>query len=150
MEKYFYTYDAFLKDIHQLVEKIDFQFDAIIGIARGGLTLAHFLGEYYNIRKVYALNTIGYNDIQKLPSVEVLSLPEITNAKDVLIVEDIVDSGDTLAEVLKILKEKYPETNFKTASLFYKKSARIVPDWAVQEADKWIEFFWTFDMKRDT
>jgi xanthine phosphoribosyltransferase len=150
VEKYFYTYDAFLKDIHQLVEKIDFQFDAIIGIARGGLTLAHFLGEYYNIRKVYALNTIGYNDIQKLPSVEVLSLPEITNAKDVLIVEDIVDSGDTLAEVLKILKEKYPETNFKTASLFYKKSARIVPDWAVQEADKWIEFFWTFDMKRDT
>jgi xanthine phosphoribosyltransferase len=150
VEKYFYTYDAFLKDIHQLVEKIDFQFDAIIGIARGGLTLAHFLGEYYNIRKVYALNTIGYNDTQKLASVEVLSLPEITNAKDVLIVEDIVDSGDTLAEVLKVLKEKYPETNFKTASLFYKKSARIVPDWAVQEAEKWIEFFWTFDMKRDT
>ena len=148
MEKRYYPYEDFLDDTKSLTQKIDWKFDTIIPIARGGFSLAHLLGEYYNIREVYSINTIGYDDTIKLESVKVFNIPELGEAKNVLIVDDIVDSGDTLVEVLKVLRQAYPNVNFRTAALFYKKSAKIAPDWYVKEADKWIEFFWTEDIKR--
>ena len=148
MEKCYYPYADFLADTKILTQKIDWEFDAIIAIARGGLSLAQLLGEYYDLRAVYSINTIGYNDTQKLDDVKVFNLPQLQDAKSVLIVDDIVDSGDTLIEVLKVLNEAYPHVTFKTASLFYKKSAKIAPDWYVQEAKIWIEFFWSEDLTR--
>lgn len=148
MEKRYYPYEDFLADTKDLTENIDWKFDSIIAIARGGMSLAHLLGEYYNIREVYSINTIGYDDTIKLENVKVFNIPELNKAKSVLIVDDIVDSGDTLVEVLKVLGQAYPNVDFRTAALFYKKSAKIAPDWYVQEADKWIEFFWTEDINR--
>lgn len=148
MEKRYYRYEDFLADIKLLVDKIDWEFDTIIPIARGGLTLAHLLGEYYNIREVYAVNTIGYDDTCKLENVKVFNIPELKEAQNVLIVDDIVDSGDTMVEVLQVLHQRYPDVTFKVASLFYKKSAKIAPNWHVQEADCWIEFFWSVDLNR--
>jgi xanthine phosphoribosyltransferase len=148
MEHLYYAYDEFLSDTKVLTQKIAWRFDTIIAIARGGMSLAQLLGEYYDIRKVYSINTIGYNATQKLDEVKVFNIPELDHSKNVLIVDDIVDSGDTLIEVLEVLKKSYPHITFRTASLFYKKSAKIIPDWYVREADKWIDFFWSEDLKR--
>ena len=148
MEKRYYPYEDFLADTKDLIEKIDWKFDSIIAIARGGMTLAHLLGEYDDVREVYTINTIGYKDTTKLDKVKIFNVPELRDAKNVLLVDDIVDSGDTLVEVLKVLHQAYPDVRFKTASLFYKKSARIAPDWYVQEADRWIDFFWSVDLNR--
>ncbi len=149
MEKLDYPYENFLTDTKILTQKIEWEFDTIIAIARGGLSLAQLLGEYYDLRAVYSINTIGYEDTQKLASVQVFNLPQLQDAKRVLIVDDIVDSGDTLIEVLKVLSEAYPYVTFKTASLFYKKSAKIAPNWYVKEAKEWVDFFWTVDMLKN-
>ncbi len=149
MEKLYYPYENFLTDTKLLTQKIEWEFDAIIAIARGGLSLAQLLGEYYDLRAVYSINTIGYDDSQKLDAVKVFNLPQLQEARSVLIVDDIVDSGDTLVEVLRVLDEEYPHITFKTASLFYKKSAKIAPNWYVKEAESWINFFWTEDIKRN-
>ena len=145
--KVYYPYQEFKEDLKTLIQKIDQPFDAILGIARGGLSMAQMLGEYYDLREVYTINTIGYEDTQKLQSVEVFNIPDLKSSKQVLIVDDIVDSGDTLVEVLKILKEKYPNVTFLTGSLFYKKTAKITPTWYVKEAKGWIEFFWSEDLR---
>ncbi len=126
-----------------MTEQIDWEFDAIIAIARGGMSLAQRLGEHYNLRSVYTINTIGYDDTQKRESVEVFNIPDLKDARRVLVVDDIVDSGDTLREVLSVLQRTYPHATYKTASLFYKKTASIAPDWSVKEADAWIDFFWS-------
>ncbi len=149
MEKLYYPYADFLTDTKLLTRKIEWEFDAIIAIARGGLSLAQLLGEYYDLREVYSINTIGYEDTQKLDSVKVFNIPLLQDARSVLIVDDIVDSGDTLVEVLKVLDEAYPHVTFKTASLFYKKSAKIAPNWYVKEPESWIEFFWSEDLRNN-
>ncbi len=149
MDKLYYPYKDFLADTKILTQKIDWEFDAIIAIARGGLSLAQFLGEYYDLRAVYSINTIGYDDRQKLDGVKVFNIPQLQDVRSVLIVDDIVDSGDTLIEVLRVLDEEYSNITFKTASLFYKKSAKIAPNWYVKEAEAWIEFFWTEDIKKE-
>ena len=64
-----------------------------------------------------------------------------------LIVYDIVDSGETMREIIKVICHKFPDTEFKLATIFYKPSAVIQPDFAVKEATKWIDFFWEVDIK---
>jgi len=145
--KIYYPYNEFRDDLKILIEKIDQPFDAILGIARGGLAMAQMLGEYYDLREVYAINTIGYDDTEKKDSVEVFNIPDLKSAKQVLIVDDIVDSGDTLVEILKVLNEKYPSVTFLSASLFYKKTAKITPTWYVKEPKGWIDFFWSVDLR---
>ena len=147
MTKIYYPYQEYKQDLKTLTEKIDQPFDAILGIARGGLSMAQMLGEYYDLREVYAINTIGYNDTEKNDSVEVFNVPDLKSAKQVIVVDDIVDSGETLVEVLKVLNEKYPNVTFLTASLFYKKTACMKPTWYVKEPKGWVEFFWSEDLK---
>ncbi|HHD79365.1 MAG TPA: phosphoribosyltransferase [Epsilonproteobacteria bacterium] len=147
MHKIYYPYEEYKQDLKILTQKIDQPFDAILGIARGGLSMAQMLGEYYDLREVYAINTIGYDNTEKKESVEVFNVPDLKKAKTVLIVDDIVDSGDTLVEVLAVLNDKYPQVTFLTASLFYKSTACIKPTWYVKEPKGWVEFFWSEDLK---
>jgi len=148
MKKLYYPYEEYKQDLKTLISKIDQPFEAILGIARGGLSIAHLLGEYYDMREVYSINTIGYEDTQKNDTVKVFNIPELKSAKKVLIVDDIVDSGDTLVEVLAVLNGKYPNVIFFTAALFYKKTAKITPTWYVKEPKGWIDFFWTVDLRK--
>ncbi len=147
MDKIYYSYNEFRDDLKSLTQKIDQPFDAILGIARGGLSMAQLLGEYYDLRAVYAINTIGYDGTKKNDSVKVFNVPDLKSVETVLIVDDIVDSGDTLVEVLAVLNDMYPNVTFHTASLFYKKTAKIAPTWYVKEAKGWIDFFWTVDLR---
>lgn len=142
-----YSYETFREDLKTLITKIDQPFDTILGIARGGLCMAQMLGEFYTIRKVYTINTIGYDDTQKRANLEVFNIPDLSSATRVLIVDDIVDSGDTLIGVLDILKKQYPMVTYLTASLFYKRSACIKPTWYVKEPEGWVSFFWSEDLK---
>jgi len=147
MTKTYYPYKEFKTDLKTLTQKIDQEFDAIVAVARGGLSMAQMLGEYYDIREVYAINTIGYNDTEKLDEVKVFNIPDLSGAKKVLIVDDIVDSGDTLVEVLKVLEHQYSHTVFYSATIFYKPTASIEPTWWVKNPEGWIEFFWSEDLK---
>jgi xanthine phosphoribosyltransferase len=144
--KQYYPYEEFRRDLRALTQKIDRPFDTILPIARGGLTMGHMLGEHYSIRKVYAINSVGYDDVHKLERVWVFNIPDLSSSKSVLIVDDIVDSGDTMIEVLEVLHERFPQVTFFTASIFYKSSAKIKPDWYVKETKEWIDFFWSVDL----
>ena len=147
-EKIYYPYNEFNEDLKVLTRKIDQPFDTILGIARGGLCISQMLGEYYDLREVYAINAVGYDNAEKKESVQVFNIPDLKSAKQVLIVDDIVDSGDTLAEVLAVLNQKYPKVTFLSASLFYKKTAKITPTWHVKEPKGWIDFFWSVDLRK--
>jgi xanthine phosphoribosyltransferase len=148
MNKTYYPYQEYKEDLKILTQKIDIPFDAILGIARGGLSMAQMLGEFYDLREVYAINTIGYEGTQKLAEIKVFNIPDLKMADTVLILDDIVDSGDTLIEVLKVLDKTYPDVTFLTASIFYKPTAKIEPTLYVKEPRGWIEFFWSEDLKR--
>ena len=148
IKKIYYPYSEFRKDLQTLTKKIDQEFDTLIPISRGGLSMGQMLGEFYGIRKVYAINTIGYKDTKKLDEVKVFHLPNLEGSNRVLIVDDIIDSGDTLIAVLDILKREYPKVIFFTASLFYKPTAVVEPTWWVKQPQGWIEFFWSEDLKQ--
>ncbi len=148
MKKLYYGYDLFINDTQILVDKSrDFKPEILLAVARGGLTLSHLMAQAFNIRDLYTLNSIHYDGEKKLDSFDVFNIPDLSWANRVLIIDDIVDSGETMKEILFILKEKFPNIEFKIATLFYKNTALIKPDFSVREANEWIDFFWEVDVK---
>ena len=148
MEKYYYGYDEFSKDTQKLVDKCrGYEPDVLLAVARGGMTLSHLMSQALDMRNLYSLNSIHYEGTLKLNTINVFNIPDMSKSKRVLIIDDIVDSGETMEEIFKILKEKFPKTEFKLATLFYKKTAVLQPDYTVKEATQWIDFFWETDVK---
>ena len=140
---YFYKFDEFFHDISRFSTELNgYNPEIIIAIARGGVTFGHFLAEKLNLREFYTLNSIHYNDTIKLDSIKIYNIPKIPQKSRVLIVDDIVDSGDTMLAVVEKLKGLYPLCEFKTGAIFYKEEALFQPDFKIHHADEWIHFFW--------
>jgi len=146
MDKYYYGYDEFVTDVHDLTKKVEeYSPDTLLAVARGGLTLGHFMAQAMDIRELYSLNSIHYDDSKKLDTIEIFNIPDMSQSKKVLIIDDIIDSGDTLKELKRILEQKYPSAQFKVATIFYKPTASIKADYTLKHAHDWIDFFWEKD-----
>lgn len=147
VEKYYYGYDEFKEDTQVLVNKCrDYKPDILLGVARGGLTLSHLMAQAMDMRNLFTLNSIHYDGELKLDTFNIFNIPDMSHAKRVLVIDDIVDSGESMREIFKVLREKFPETEFKLATIFYKPTAVIQADYTVKIADKWIDFFWEVDV----
>ncbi len=145
----YYAYENFKNDTNRLIKKVEeFKPQTIVGIARGGLTLAHCMAEGLDIREVQTLRTELYDSTCKRDELTIFDTCALNSVKRVLVVDDIADSGETFDAIMKHLKEKYSEVEFKSAALFYKKTSIYEPDFWVNEADEWIDFFWERDYKQ--
>ncbi|EJF06456.1 putative phosphoribosyltransferase [Thiovulum sp. ES] len=142
MTKEFYSYEKFREDISNSIPILEKEnFDAIIGISRGGLTFSHFLAENLDIRRVYSVGTISYNETEKLDDLQLYGIPNFQNEKKILVADDIADSGRTLQKISQHLS-KFSEINFQTATIFYKESSVFQPNFFFHKTENWIEFFW--------
>ena len=145
----YYGYEEFLRDMKGLLGQAkQYGPDAIIAVARGGLSIGQLLAEGLDLRTLFSINSIHYEGEQKLEYIKVYNIPELGQAKKVLVVDDIVDSGDTMQEILRVLKEHYPKVEFKVMTLFQKGSASFRADFWSQESNEWIDFFWISDIRK--
>ena len=145
----YYPYEKFVKDVKSLVKLTEnYAPDTLVAIARGGWTLGHAYASATDNRQLMSVNSVLYEGDQKGEKCHVFNIPDLSRARKVLILDDIVDSGQTMQEVLTHLQNEFPDTIFKIASLFYKKSAVIQPDFSLYETSEWIDFFWEKDFKR--
>lgn len=138
-----YKYDDFEKDVKILAQELnDYPFDAMVLISRGALTFGHFLASALKRREVYTINCISYDGTKKLNKIKVFNIPKLKKHKKILLIDDIIDSGDTIKKVHKKLLKKYPHLQIKIVSIFYKSASPIKPDFSVKSCDEWINFFW--------
>lgn len=143
----FYSYEEFKTDVNLLAHEIKpYNPDVILAVARGGMTLGHFLAEALEMRDLYSINSIHYEETRKLDTIDIFNMPDLSRAKKVVIVDDIIDSGETMIEIKKVIIAKYPQIDIKVASVFYKDKALLHPDFKAREATEWIEFFWDFQI----
>lgn len=143
----YYSYDTFKEDCDTLATQCKaYEPDVIIAIARGGLILGQYLAYGLDVRDVQTLRAESYDGDVQRDAVSIIGECHVDKAERILIVDDIVDSGNTLKAVLEHLSARAPEAMMRTASVFYKPSATIQPDFTVREATTWIDFFWEKDM----
>ncbi len=146
MVKQYYPYSELLADSKKLISMLEKKYDAILAVARGGMTFAHLLSEGLDIRDVNIVKVASYDDTVQRDSVTISDLPQLDKNKRYLIVEDIVDSGKSMNALSLDLAKHYPDLNYDVAALFYKKTASYQPKYYLHEANTWIEFFWDADI----
>ncbi len=145
MEKLYYSYEDFRKDVLALLPKLQNEYDTIVGISRGGLTFAQAIAEALDIRNLQTLRTVSYDTTQKRDDFLLIENTDLKLSKKVLVVDDISDSGETLLKVMQHLKVKYPHITFETVTLFYKETSLYKPTFYANISTQWINFFWEVD-----
>lgn len=136
----------------QLAKKIGkYNPHVLIGISRGGLVPVRILSDILENANVGIMRVELYREIGRAAAA-----PKITQAitadvkgKRVLLVDDVSDSGKSLAAAKKYLKDLGAE-EIKIATLHYKPKSLIKPDWFVKETDSWIVYPWEInEVKRE-
>lgn len=144
--KRYYSYENFRIDTQKLIKNLkDLEVDGVVGIARGGLTLAHALSEGLHLREVQTLRTELYDGECKRESIKLFGSCSFKEHKNVIVVDDIADSGETLQKIMSYLEDEFPDITFYAVTLFYKESSCYEPHFWINEANEWIEFFWEKD-----
>ena len=115
------------------------KFDLVIGIARGGIPVAMVVADRLGTR-IDFINVKSYTDVGERVKPRILStITEDILGKRVLLVDDLVDGGDTMKTVTRYLHSEGPKT-LKTAALFTKPWSSFHPDYSLKVVDSWIVF----------
>ncbi|MEM0363539.1 MAG: phosphoribosyltransferase [Sulfolobaceae archaeon] len=139
----------------KLAEKIidsNYNVDVIIAIARGGLVPARLLADILGIFDVLSIKvehwvvTASHTPEAKIKYPFKLDL----QGKNVLIVDDITDTGDSIDLSKKYVIENFNTTNVKTATLQYiKPVAKVTPDYYAEEITNWTWFMYPWNYWED-
>jgi len=124
--------DKLLKRVAELGEEINRDFDGeevlLVGLLKGSVIFLSDLARKITLPCMLDFMSVtSYgNDIESSGEVRFLKdLDSDINGKNVIIVEDIIDTGLTLREVVKVLKARNPKT-LKVCTLLNKVSRRLV------------------------
>ena len=146
MQKHYYAYEELISDTKALISKFENSYDALLVVARGGMTFAHILAEGLNIRDIALVNIASYDEMVQRDTVTIKEFPKLDSKKRYLVVEDIVDSGKSMLALTEKLSQHYCDLDYDVAAIFYKKTAAYTPKYYLHEATAWIEFFWEVDI----
>ncbi len=135
-------------DIEKAVEALSIKIreeydpDIIVGIARGGLIPSVRLSHLLNDLLMRVVHVKYYEDVDETTDEPEIFWSDVEKLEGkVLIVDDVADTGNTLEVVLDHLKERI-EGELKIATIAYKPSSKIMPDYFIYETEKWIVFPW--------
>ncbi len=137
------TWDVAIAYCERLAAAIDFRPDVIVGISRGGLVPARVLSDIMGVGTVGILGIVFYKGVGKTAR-----FPEITQeltmdlaGKKVLIVDDVADSGRSLAVAKEYVVRK-GAGEVRAATIHYKPGSIFRPDYFVAETTAWIVYPW--------
>ncbi len=150
MEKVYYSYDEFKDDIKYLTDKLDKNYDCLVGITRGGLLPLLALSHALNQKEIKTVKTDLYDFDRKKDAMNLQMETNFSKYQSILLIDDIADSGETLKQVVKAIQKQNPTLQIDTATIFYKKTSVFKPTYFVKEIeDKWIDFFWEVDFRNE-
>jgi xanthine phosphoribosyltransferase len=147
------SWDQFHRDCKALAWRLadstpEGGWDAIIAITRGGLVPSGIVARELSIRNIETICIASYHDYKDQGSLHVIKgiseqiLADAKNGANVLVVDDLTDTGKTALKVREFLP------NSHIATVYSKPQGRPVVDTFVTEVsqDTWIYFPWDMDL----
>ena len=143
------TWDGFGDATRELARNIldsGFVPEVVVAIARGGLLPAGAIAYGLGAKNCGAINMEFYTGIGTVLDAPEVLPPELDmdylNGRRVLLVDDVADSGRTLALAVKLLQEKGADV--RSVTIYTKPTTIIQPDYSFKDTDLWIDFPWSF------
>ncbi|QTV79351.1 phosphoribosyltransferase [Microbacterium sp. NIBRBAC000506063] len=143
------TWDGFGSATRELARAIladGFEPEVVVAIARGGLLPAGAIAYGLGTKNCGAINVEFYTGIGTVLDAPEVLPPELDleylNGRRVLLVDDVADSGRTLALAVRLLSDKGADV--RSVTIYTKPTTVIQPDYAWKDTDRWIDFPWSF------
>ncbi len=116
-------------------------FDLVVGIARGGIPVALVIADQLGV-KIDIINVKSYTGIAEREKPRIIStLTEEVKGKSLLLVDDLIDYGDTMETVVEFLAKQKPRS-VSTAVLFVKPWGKFKPSFSLEVVSDWMVFPW--------
>ncbi|MEJ1156423.1 MULTISPECIES: phosphoribosyltransferase [Microbacterium] len=143
------TWDGFGESCRQLARTIladGFVPDVVVAIARGGLLPAGAIAYGLGVKNCGAINVEFYTGIGTVLDAPEILPPELDmtylGGKRVLLVDDVADSGRTLALAVSLLTDRGADV--RSTTIYTKPTTIIHPDYVWKDTSLWIDFPWSF------
>ncbi len=113
---------------------------SVVAITRGGLVPSAIIARELEIRMIDTVCVSSY-DHQNQSGVEIIK-PALGDGKDVILIDDLVDTGETA----RVVRELMPKAHF--ATVYAKPEGRPMVDSYITEVsqDTWIFFPWDTEL----
>ena len=133
------------EELAQQIADSDFSPEVLVAVARGGMLPGGALTYSLGVKLTDAINVEFYTDVNETLADPILLAPlldtDSIRGRRILVVDDVADSGRTLALVLKLLRGFGAEV--RSAVLYTKPRTVVQPDFSSRTTDKWIVFPWS-------
>ena len=120
--------------------------EVVVAIARGGLLPAGAVAYGLGVKSCGALNVEFYTGIGTVLAAPTVLPPELDleflSDRRVLLVDDVADSGHTLALAVRLLEEQGADV--RSATIYTKPGSIAMPDYSWRETSLWIDFPWSW------
>lgn len=155
MHKVFISADTLLAASFRLATQVHasgYLPDLILGVWRGGSPIAIAVHEYFAFRghdcEHFPVRVSSYTGIgAQADSIAIHGLswllPQLADTRRLLVVDDVLDTGRSLAALLKALHSAPGTRDIRIACPWYKPKhnrTRIVPDYYLHETADWLVF----------
>jgi hypoxanthine phosphoribosyltransferase len=132
-----------LKDIALKIIQARKNINIIVSIGRGGNCPSRILSDYLNVQTLYNINVRYYKDIKQKTELPAITQPLIIQLtdKNVLICDDVSDSGNSLKTVKKSIQDMGC-ASLITATIYIKPWTKAIPDFYSKQTRAWIVFPW--------
>lgn len=124
--------------LHEHISAAGYRPNTIIAIARGGYAPARILADYFGVMNLLSIKIEHYHGPDKLPRAVVrYPLEADISDREVLLVDDVSDSGDTFAVALEHLEGCGAPAALRTSVLHHKTTSTFEPDHFAKRIVKW-------------
>jgi xanthine phosphoribosyltransferase len=138
------SWDQFHRDARALAWRLSASgpFDAMVCITRGGLVPAAIVSRELGIRMIETVCIASYHDYKTQGGLEVIKTISDSvragDARKILVVDDLVDTGRTV----QVVRDMLPDAHY--ATVYAKPLGRPLVDTFITEVsqDTWIYFPW--------
>jgi len=132
-----------LLNLADQVRSAKFKPDVIVGVSRGGWPPARIISDLIENPELANVKAEFYLGVAETKGEPVITQPISVSVKGkkVLVVDDVADTGKSLALVREHLKEQ-GATQVKIATIYYKPWSIVTPDWFEKKTSHWIIFPW--------
>jgi adenylate kinase len=116
--------DAVTRMVHQIAEDLGDEIPVFVGILNGSfMFVSDFVKKYPKPCEVTFIKLASYEGVKSTEDIQrLIGLTQDLSGRTVVILEDIIDSGNTMDEVHRIFKNESVK-DLKIATLFYKPEA---------------------------
>lgn len=119
--------------------------DLVLCIARGGMGVGGTIAYAMGVKNCFAISVEYYTGIDQRLDIPVILAPALDanelKGLNVLVVDDVSDTGNTLQLVMETCKKQVKE--IRSAVLYKKPTSIIDPDYIWKNVEAWIVFPWS-------